>query len=414
MSIFEYFHKETKDPKDEQLTEQARVDAYGSKSLLRESDSKDAQAKTIRDFYNSPAAANLEVQKRSLTTFADQNFDGEKKSSFHQYMADFEAKTADPAEVARTYSQLNLLMGTTYGAIDKTQRVGTAFDFLYHAAEGRVDQGTHLTCGANALEARVLARNPALGAEMVASASITGEWIANDGKTIKLDPASLQAHGEEKNYPPVDGWRSQASQIFQVTAINDMSQRSPVPHSFLQESRSDWWAIRTVEAALGSRGEYWRKDEDGLQTKFHGLPLKFVAEENKRLLGDSDVVIANVGKPDSNTAPHVNFFDPGERNMRIADAKSPGIQTYESVESLNLHLSELQSQKRFPIIAGVDLMNGELPGLSHYLSDPNSGGDHVLTLKGYDPIGKRVYIQNSFGAEYDGWISTQDLYNGSL
>jgi hypothetical protein len=416
VSAFEHWiASENGNPDQLKLVEQARSDAFGTKFQLHRNDSSDVQAKTIREFFQDPSAADFDLQKQSLNVFAAAKIDIAKQPIFNRYMTEFESRIGDRAEVARTYSQLNVLLSSPVGAIDEQQRIGTALDLIYHAAEGHVDQGRHLTCAPSALEERVLSRKPSIAAEMVVSAAVAGEWIAQDGKTIKLDKDSLNATGEETNYPPIDGWRSQASQIFQVTVLNDISQRTETPHSFLQKSQSGFTPLRTLEAIVGYRGEYWR-DPNGAETKFRGLPPKYLADENERLLGDRNVVLNNVGVRSSSKQVLSNQVSTQQAltEQQIEISNRSGVQTFNSVVSLEQELSTLKESKLFPVMIGVDQSNHELPGYGGILPDLDMGANHVVSLTDYDSVSQQVYVRNSQGSQYDGWISIHDLYDGSL
>jgi hypothetical protein len=409
-----------KSDKSEKLVDAARQAAYGGKFALKETDTPEQQAKTIDAFYHDQSATNLDVQKKALTDLVDAKMATEKQAAFHRYMNEFESSGFSGQEIAKTYAQLNMMLGSSFGVIDERQRVGTAFDFLYHAAEGHIDQGRHNTCGANVIEERVLARNPSLAAEMTTSAAVTGNWISTDGKVIKLDHASLQAGPEEQNCPPVDGWRSQSSQIFQVTALTDLGQHNEKPYTFIQKSQSSWSLVRDVAAWFGSHGESWRA-ADGTESKYPGLRPSSVAEENKRLLGDTNVVLVNLGDPNSNTNEHFRTpLDPqrGKRTeLEEAAYQKVGVNTFDKVggtNSLREKLADLKTAKQFPVMIGVDDFNNEMPASSTWFRDLDEGSHHVVIVKEYDDAHDRVYIQNSRGTDHNGWISVQDLYNGSL
>lgn len=413
-------NEDWKSAESSKLIDAARQAAYGGSFPFHETDTLEQQAKTIDAFYHAPSAANLDIQKKALTDIVDAKMATEKRASFYRYMTEFESAGFSPQEVAKTYAQLNVLLGNSFGVIDEKQRVGTAFDFLYHATEGHIDQGRHNTCGANVLEERLMARNPSLTAEMITSAAITGDWVSTDGNIIKLDHDSLQAGPEEQNYPPLDGWRSQASQIFQITTLNDVGQHAQKPFSFIQKSQSSWSVLRNAKAMFGYRGESWRAD-DGSEITFKGLQPMSISAENKRLLGDTDVVLVNLGDPNSNTNPHWSQPEDPLRSKKVQESAvmlaKLGINTFDKVGGsggLREKLASFKSDKKYPVMIGVDDFNNEIPGSIGWFSDLNVGADHVVTVKDYDSSQDKVYIQNSRGVDYNGWISVQDLYNGSL
>jgi hypothetical protein len=418
--LFEFlgYGGQKSDPQLTKLADEARNTAYADRFLLRRDATAEQQAKAIDSFYKDPLSANFDLQKKSLIDLVHARTDKDKQVLFHKYMTEFEAKPIEQSEKARTYGQLNVLLGSEFGVISDEQRVGTALDFLFHAAEGHIDKGRHLTCAPTVQEQRTIARQPSLAAEMITSAAISGEWIARDGKTIKLDQDSLRAGPEERNYPPVDGWRSQASQIFQVVAINDFGQHRRMPLSFIQKEQSSWPLLRNMMAFAGYRGEYWRL-ADGREVDFGGLGPEAVAEENQRLLGDSKVVLYNAGSPESNTSDHFQpSYDPDRNPPKVIKTfQRAGVDVFDRIDGnagLESKLADLSNNKKFPVMIGVDESNHELPGYSSWFSDLNLGSHHVVTLTEYDAEHKRVYVQNSDGSEYNGWISTQDLYNGSL
>jgi len=86
------------------------------------------------------------------------------------------------------------------------------------AVPTRTDQGQFNTCNVTTVECRLYSRHPSMPARMVTDLALTGQYTAGDGTNVKIDVGAKDERS--KDVPVPDGFRSYASQLFQVCAVN--------------------------------------------------------------------------------------------------------------------------------------------------------------------------------------------------
>ena len=122
------------------------------------------------------------------------------------------------------------------------------------------DQGHHNTCAPTAEAESILTRNPSKAAEMVVTTALTGQWTAPDGKVITIDKGSLQPGVEESVYPSKDGGqRTFATQLLNLTMVNDALQRLVPPQYYVQRRADDETPGDTGERRLDEAGGNFTK-----------------------------------------------------------------------------------------------------------------------------------------------------------
>jgi hypothetical protein len=172
-----------------------------------------------------PEDQKLQEAKEKLTKHAEEKFkdDPAKLKQFKENMRLFEERAGrdnlSPTEIAKTYKQIDrLLEAKGDKPLRAEQRKDLAEQIMRQAADPTtIDQGRHKTCNMATVESRMYTRNPSDAARLVADVALTGQYVSSYGSKVRVNPG---AHDESRNRNTLDGQRSHASEIFQVTAVN--------------------------------------------------------------------------------------------------------------------------------------------------------------------------------------------------
>jgi hypothetical protein len=301
---------------------------------------------------------------------AKQLLSPEQFGEFKTIMNKFESKHENPAEVDGTYRQISRLLDATSGAIPEAERIDVAVQILSHAAQPNdVGQGQHELCAVAGLETREYSRSPSKAAEVVATAALTGQWTAPDGKPIKLDPRGLVPGSEEAGFLNGIG-RDEASQLFQLAITNDITQRLEEP-IFYNGTAGD-----EVTSANGQPAAY----EGGNQ--LIGLPPDLVAQAGQRDFGDS------------------NFFLMSGVMVESGNLPTNGLTEFPSSSALKAILSQSEN---YPMLMGVD-------GRKLFGAD----GLHVIRILSEDPKSGNVTVSDPNFPSRTSEFSFQELYQASM
>lgn len=330
-------------------------------------------------------------------------------------------------EVTATYQQINKLLKTSSPFLNDAQRADVAGGILFHTAQGRIDQGFHRTGHVSALQNIAFSERPSLAAEMITTAALTGEWRARDGKVIKMPKDSMTPGWEELFFPPVDGWRTHASQIFQVVALNDIGMRENDPKHFVHKPTPEGGYRHMLTMKHLPWSEYWMpngaevwRDTRGREMPFNGVSGRQIQEASKRLFGDKYETIAY-------RSPYEAVSHPWTSDKN--DYKSTSLVETES--GLRQKLIHLKDSGRLPAIVAVnsDALPSEGPKAfeqkllnasrlvtrpfksAHEAIDAKLGiANHAVTVVNYDPKTDRVFFKDSRGKERADWIAVRDLW----
>lgn len=375
-------------------------------------------------------ASGLEVESRALL----QNFQTKSDVPTMKFAAEWKTEAEKRVvsgelsrdELTSTYRQINRLMDNASPHLSDADRMKVAAGILYHAGKGRIDQGLHPTCNVTVLQNIAFSERPSLAAEMITTAALEGAWKSGDGKLIKIPDGSLKPGWEEQKFPPTDGLRSHASQIFQVVALNDVGQREKEPKEYVQKLAEAGSILHALGSAMLPWSEYWMpngyevwKDASGKETAFQGLSGRQIQEESKRLFGDKYETIAYKSPYEYLSHP----FSADESDYKLT-------KLVESENALRETLAQLKKENRLPVVVAVNgdnvMMTSSGMGDSilyaartiirpfktlHEVVDAKLGiPNHVVTVSQYDAAADRVYIKNSWGKDQDGWMSVRDLW----
>lgn len=329
--------------------------------------------------------------REKLTKEAEEKFknDPAKLEAFKENMRLFEQRAEkdklSPAEIAKTYAEINrLLEAKGDKPLKPEQRKTIAEQIMRQAADPTtIDQGSHNTCNMATVESRMYTRNPSAAARLVADVALTGEYVATDGRRVRLNPG---AHDEARNPNTYDGERSHASEIFQVAAVNlhiDQENRKMNPRGQL---RYEQHPVKPGSLDTGERIiDYGVKPPRVID--YH--PGIFASN-----LGNlSDVYAAITGKSEKGIviARDRPALDPSDGVTRIT-----------SESQLNEELARAKREGKLPLIVAVNTSMEPFWSDSGAGSAGGSGGGHVVTITDYTPgPPAKVTIDNQWGKRAD-------------
>jgi len=304
-------------------------------------------------------------------------------------------------EIGATYDQIKRLLDAPAGGpLTEDQRITLAEQVLSQCASPRsIDQGTHNTCNVTTIESRYYTQNPAGAAKLVADVAGDGKYNAH-GTEVSFDSERLQPDKDASKNPPIDGGRSYASQLFQVTLVNLSLQ--------MHKAEGSWQGKYVYE-------QYKPGDIDGTGKKV-GSPPNDSGERQIDYSKDPpeerrDDGVVPIRKPDLSDDDIVNVvtaltgeskFDPIfiEHKMNAGDSQLP--RKIESEAELLNAIKDASRLGTMPVIVGVN------SHLEPFWSDSDgqlaagAQGAHVITITGYDAgPPARVAIDNQWGSHSD-------------
>ncbi|MDQ5936993.1 MAG: LysM protein [Cyanobacteriota bacterium erpe_2018_sw_21hr_WHONDRS-SW48-000092_B_bin.40] len=338
-----------------------------------------------------PDTEKLKEAKEQLIKHAEEKFkdDPAKLKQFKENMRLFEERAGrdnlSPTEIAKTYKQIDrLLEAKGDKPLRAEQRKDLAEQIMRQAADPTtIDQGRHKTCNMATVESRMYTRNPSDAARLVADVALTGQYVSSYGSKVRVNPG---AHDESRNRNTLDGQRSHASEIFQVTAVNlhiDQENRRTNPPGQLRYEQHP-----TVPGS-GDTGEriidYGSKPPKVLDTH----PRIYTSN-----LGNlRDVYSSITGKYESGIAI--------AHDSAVTD-KSDGVKRISSEKELNAALAEAKKNGKMPLIVAIDTSVEPFWTDSGAGRAGGSGGGHVVTITDYSPgPPAKVTIDNQWGKGLD-------------
>jgi len=315
----------------------------------------------------------------------------EELRTFTDDLRRLRARGLSDREITRTLDQVERLMesrGDRPVTQDERRRIG--MQVIHHAARPTdIDQGSHSTCQVTALEERMFTRCPSKAAEMIVSCSINGYWDAPDGKRITvasgpLGSVTMSPGREERATYPADGERSHASQIFNLVAVNEATQRRVPPQFYRQDTVNN--ATDSGERVYDRNGQPVYETVNGRRQRVQAPSL-------------SDAEIAAIG-----------FRTTGENNYYLCHSRFGDIANVGSIHSTQELIDTIQRMKRdgkLPATIGLDMNH---PGLGGTGLARDKDRWHCLSVTDYDPATGRFFISNQWGAAGDRWVSANDMF----
>ncbi|MBL0187279.1 MAG: hypothetical protein IPP97_16225 [Candidatus Obscuribacter sp.] len=329
--------------------------------------------------------------REKLTKEAEEKFknDPAKLEAFKENMRLFEQRAKrdklSPVEIAKTYTEINrLLEAKGDRPLKPEQRKDIAEQIMRQAADPTtIDQGQHNTCNMTTVESRMYTRNPSDAARLVTDVALTGQYVATDGRRVRLNPG---AHDEARHAETYDGGRSHASEIFQVAAVNlhihQENRRTNPPGQLRYEQHPVKPGTRDTGERIIDYGVKPPKVMD-YHPKIYDYNLGNLRDVYAAITGKSEkgIVIAHDG-------PMVDTSD--------------GVTRINSERQLNEELAKAKREGKLPLIVTVDTAMEPFWTDSGAGSAGGSGGKHVVTITDYTP-GRpaKVTIDNSWGKGAD-------------
>lgn len=351
-----------------------------------------------------PEDQRLQEAKEKLTKQAEEKFkdDPAKLGQFKENMRLFEERAErdklSPTEIAKTYKEIDrLLEAKGDKPLKPEQRKDLAEQIIRQAADPTtIDQGGHNTCNMATVETRMYTRNPSDAARLVTDVALTSQYVATDGRRVRVNPG---AHDEARNPTTIDGERSHASEIFQVTGVNlhiDQENRKTNPRGQLRYEQ------HPTQPGSGDTGE---------RIIDYGSKPPKVIDDHPQIYDENlgnlrDVYSAITGKKENGIVI--------AHDAPIVD-KSDAVTRVSSEQGLNDALAQAKKDGKMPLIVWVDTSMEPFWTDSGAGKAGGSGGGHVVTITDYNPgPPARVTLDNQWGkdADHDATkpISVHDLY----
>ncbi len=373
-----------------------------------------------------PAASEeVKAERQKLWDLSREKItDPEKRSKYDADMLRFEERAAkqDPplagSEIAKVYKeQERLLTATGDTPLTQDDRLKIAEQSMSQCASPKsIDQGQHATCNMTTVESTLYTRSPSDAMKVVADIALTGEYTAKDGSNVKVDPTA--ADTEAKNNPPLDGQRSQASQIFQVAAVNlyyqknsllymdgDNNLQVALPGNIeFKELPQKPGAIppvasgdRLIDHSTTPPVTIMQNWKDGVPLTSPNLDDRALVDVPNMITGRKDAVLLE--------NEHGTFRD------------HTGAVVFKSEEEMVADLTKAKDGKKFPVILAVHA--GQEPFLhdSGNGAAGGSGGWHVVTVTDFDEATGKVQLDNQWGSaadhQGDKAVSAHDLFRAT-
>jgi len=304
---------------------------------------------------------------------------------FEQDLRAFEKRAAEmqisPTEVVSTLRQVGRLFGNEgKSALSPALRRELAEQVLHHAADPTaIDQGKYNTCNITTIEARTFTRCPASAAKLIADVALDGAYVSpGTGLRVAYTGSladSRRPHGEAKNHPPIDGQRSFASQIFQVTGVN----------LYYQQVKKDNHDPGVIQ--------YEQHDGDAANANDNGERLKaYPAGGPARIVGYGPAI--GVDEMTKIMSEITAKSESGYVLEFKAPINSKEVTVIDSPAKLDQTLSRMKNNKQLPAII-------EIASSDAIFSPTGSGGKHVVCVSDYDPASKSVSVDNQWGCKDD-------------
>jgi hypothetical protein len=365
----------------------------------------------------------LEQAKKTMNATAYQEFTQnlekfEKRarpmsdSLIKQGFAENVAKDKTIAEFRDTYKEISRLLETPVNfkesPVTGQERVKMAGEIMSNAADPTaIYQGQHNTCNVTTIETRTYTRTPSQAAKLVTDVALSGEYKAQDGTKVRLDQGSLRPDHEAWLEKPVDGKRTFASQLFQVTAVNLYYQKHN-PNIHYEQGKPDASAIpptngeRLVDysknppepMAYGAFEKWWDK-KDNADFQQPNLYDSQILEIGNSITGETDT----------------DWYIGNKQHSNISN-------TVDSPQALQAALLEAKHQGKLPVIVKVNTNNEPFYTDSGRGAAGGSGGWHVVTVtdiqEGTPP---KIQIDNQWNKADDhlreNTVSIHDLYRAT-
>lgn len=345
----------------------------------------------------SDKLTEVDLQKKRLQEAAEKSISNPAERA--AYLRDMEKfRTAGKArglsdkEIADFFKESTKLLSSKSEFVNGPERLKIAQQALKQAIDPTIiKQGNFNTCNVASIEVNMYSRCPSAAMKAITEASLTGKFTTADGKAVELSKSAFIARAGE---------RSLASQIFQNLAVNtywNEATRGPDKKSYPAGTIKYLHdAAPVTKDDTGQRVVATVGDKRVKLADHPSLPVDSFQEIYRRIAGKSpDVIAVTEGK------------DP--RDLQ-------GVANVDSAEKLHHRLAELSKKPGgLPIIMLVHTTNepfwtdsgeGAAGGAGKSSDEAKKrkempGGWHVVTITGYDPVTKRVSVDNTWSDASD-------------
>lgn len=301
-----------------------------------------------------------------------------------------------PDEPEKTYEQVNKLLNSNQNAIlSKEEILDIAEQIIHQAAyPNQVRQGQANTCSVASIESRIYARYPSAAAKFVVEAATGGAVELANGSRVLLPQESLSADNQSSSYSRDDGYyRSHASQIFQLSAVNsyyDQINKSSNGNTLIRyEITNPAWV-----------------DDSGERLYDYADSPDYSKSSLVQYLGNSPEIPLDKLEELSNL-----ISGKAESGFVLADESVEVVTgNFSSANDLSEKLARLKQEEKLPVIVWVDATNAPFSEES-MAGEEEEAGSHVLTISDYEKRSKLIYADNQWDQDSDIWIDLDDFYS---
>lgn len=331
----------------------------------------------------------------SICSLADEN----QRLACAESMAQFETRMIEDVpevaevEINTSYDNLRYLMTTPPFAqsIPWQSRLLVVSHFLMHAAKPETAcQGSKIGSEVLCLIQKLFATRPSRVTEMIASATILGEWQTFDGKTMIIDEQSLKPGPEEIQYRSGDNKRSYAVKVMQILLLNNVlrRRRQSLTYSECPGRPGKKYSGQIVRNQHG----------DLVNPKLASLSYLELAMLARFEFNESSFVIVNTNAFPPNSPEYADFLS---KTNLLVHVSSP--------DELSAALQAAKKCSSIPVTIAVD----ERRLLAESYQD---GINHCINVTHFNEFGLlKIYNPQLLpGMQRAAKISLQRLYNATL
>lgn len=274
-------------------------------------------------------------------------------------------------QVAKTIEHVTRLTSAEPGknVMPLAVRLGLAQQIIAHAADPTgIDQGSHGTCAAAAIEGRTYTLYPEQAARLVVDMALSGAYKTTLGGKDIDSKGSLNLTPELDELKELKASRTYASQLFQATAMNIYW--TPRGGEYVQ------WPIAGHELILDKSTGFSTIAGPG-----GGLDLKQIREIYSEIAGDKRAAILHRQDEHATVETHIKDID---RLKKILEEAKAG-----------------KGDLKLPLITGVHTSHNKFG--DHF----SGGGWHAVCITDNDPKTGQISVDNFWGRSRD-YFGTKD------
>lgn len=303
------------------------------------------------------------------------------------------------------------LLEAKEGKVDRQKRILAAKTLLKNVANPNdMIQGDHPTCGPASVDHILALKFPTIEAHLVQSAAIRGKVFSPQGNEKDIPDECLEPGAEELRSGIF--CRSYASQLAQVSILNDIGQSIEPPMTYMQcrpvvnknklqqdQTTPEYWLLKNGDKqpiAEPCSGDLVNR---GVWSVGGGMTFGDVAAELYRLTGTRQGIMLN------RKEEHDNALSQDCRPAGIIDDNCLDVR---SLSQLETTLKTLKAENKLPIMAEID---GPYFARDFLTKDKANHLNHCITIDDYvparddQPAGAKIHSNwPNWGPVYNGWF----------